>query len=359
MDTRVKHLHLILKEQQLDAILISSPENLYYFGNFTCLSTTEREAYILITKENIYLITSPLYASTKKQKILIKKTSSQKTYGDIIEEIVREEKINILGFEEHYLTVWEFQRLLKRNIKLQKAEISNLRIKKESEEVTAIKKACEIGDKAFKYILNHIKPGIREEHIALQLELFIKKNYATLSFPSIIARGTNAATPHHITGSDRIQNNQFVLLDFGVKVDGYCSDMTRTVFVGKPTHKQKKAYETVRTSQQKAIDYLQKKAQENTTVKAATVDRISRDEMIKNGYPNFPHSLGHGIGIAVHESPSLSPFSQDILREGMVFSIEPGIYISEEIGIRIEDLVYFDKKRITVLTHSPSGLITL
>ncbi|MDP2585725.1 MAG: M24 family metallopeptidase, partial [Candidatus Levybacteria bacterium] len=175
--------------------------------------------------------------------------------------------------------------------------------------------------------------------------------------------GKNSAVPHHQATNNKLTNNEIVLLDFGVKLDNYCSDMTRTVFFGKASAEFKKMYETVLKAQSKAIEFLNTKYLIHNTSKqkiiASDIDNIARKHIISSGYKTIPHSLGHGIGLEVHEKPSLSPKSKDILKKGMVFSIEPGIYIPNFGGVRIEDLVVLEKGKLRLLTHSPKNFIEL
>ena len=185
---------------------------------------------------------------------------------------------------------------------------------------------------------------------------------AQVAFPSIVAFGENAAIPHHMTGDTRLNKIDVVLIDFGARWKGYNSDCTRTHFVGKVPKKWKKIYETVKASQQAAIDYISKQYQTEHQVTKQTsrsnkkaielsdVDKVARNYITTRGYPTIPHSLGHGIGLEVHESPSLSPQSKDILQDGMVFSIEPGIYLPGEMGVRIEDLATIQNGKLLLLT---------
>lgn len=163
------------------------------------------------------------------------------------------------------------------------------------------------------------------------------------------------------TSDDRKQktDGQFVLLDFGIKVDNYCSDMTRTIFYGKASNKQKKIYQTVLEAQTKAADFLNQQIKSKKKVIGKEVDQVARDYIISQGFPAIPHGLGHGIGLEVHEAPRLSPKSDDEITEGMVFSIEPGIYIPGYGGVRIEDLYVVEKSGLRQLTGSSKDIIEL
>ncbi|MBI2334310.1 M24 family metallopeptidase, partial [Candidatus Daviesbacteria bacterium] len=170
------------------------------------------------------------------------------------------------------------------------------------------------------------------------------------------AFGKNSSIPHHQTGDKRLTiNDKLILLDFGVKLNGYCSDMTRTIFFGKPSEKQRKIYETVLEAQKIAIRFINS----GKKIKAKDVDKVAREYIKSMGFPDIPHSLGHGVGLEVHEHPYLSSKSKEELKEGMVFSIEPGIYIPDFGGVRIEDLFVLENRNLRQLTTSHKNLIEL
>ena len=223
-----------------------------------------------------------------------------------------------------------------------------------------IEKACKLTDKAFDYILDKIREGVSEKELAFEIEFFIKKNGADIEFPSIVAFGKNSAFPHHKPTDKRLATNDQILIDIGAKVNGYCSDMSRTVFFGKASSEQKRMYQTVLEAQQKALETLAcKESPSRRRLLAKNLDKIARDYIISKGYPTIPHSLGHGIGRKVHEAPKLSPKSEDILKPCMVFTIEPGIYIEGFGGVRIEDVVALENCRVRLITKAPRGSIIL
>lgn len=362
MNKRINKLRDFLIEKNLDAMLITSVANLMYFSGFIPLDITDREAYVFITRSNAYILTSKLYADEVKVYVkdhILKEISASHTITTSIAHIITDEKLETVGFEEQNLTYAEYQRLANENTQLFPTSINHLRIAKDAEEVSFIAKACSIGDKTFDFILNKIKVGVTEKEIAFEMEMFMRKLQVFPSFPTIVAFGPNAAIPHHVTGDQKLESNTFVLLDFGVKYKNYCSDMTRTVFVGTPSPRQKKIYEAVLDGQKLAIEHIENIYFQKEIVHASEADSIARNHIIEQGYPSFPHSLGHGIGIQVHEAPSLSPNSHDTLESGMVFSVEPGIYITDDIGVRIEDLVAIVDNEVKVLTNAPNELITL
>lgn len=363
MKNRIQNLKVLLKEKKLDAVLISSVANITYLTGYSGFSKDEREAFLLITKKNQHIITDGRYSEAVAIYIphfnLIELTT-KKPLKPILRELFKQEKIKRLGIEEDNITIAENKILSQCVNILQHISLSALRSIKDQHEITMIEQACKLGDKAFKHVLPFLKTGISEKGIAFEIELFIKKNGGELSFPPIVAYGKNASIPHHQSGKAKLKKGDFVLLDFGVKLNNYCSDMTRTLIFGKASAGQKRMYQTVLDAQKKSIDFLHTAYSiQNTLIKASEVDQSAREYIVSKNYPSIPHSLGHGIGIEVHETPSLSPKSKDILKPGMVFSVEPGIYIPEFGGVRIEDLVVLEKNCPKFLTKSPRELIEI
>lgn len=365
MSSRLNLLRRALDEEKLDAVLISSIPNIIYFTNFSDFTTLDRDGYLLITKKNQYIFTHGIY------KEAVEKHVKDFTFIHILREnpisvaikkIVLEEKIKELGFESFDLKVNEYEKLIEEvDEKILKPTniIYKLRIQKTPKEIEAIKKACEIGDKAFDFILSKIKLGISEIELAVELEFFIKRRGAVLSFDSVVAFGENASKPHHVPTATKLKQNSFALIDFGVKLDNYCSDMTRTIFFGKPTSEQKNAYQAILQSQEKAETFIKEKLKIKEKIIGKEVDAVSRNYLIQKGFASMPHSLGHGIGLEVHESPRLTILSEEILKNGMVFTLEPGVYIPGRFGIRIEDIYVIEENKLVQLTKSPKTLVIL
>jgi len=358
---RLQKLQNEIASQNLDAALISNPPNIIYLTNYSGFSSEEREAFLLITPKQQYILTDGRYSQAVKKLIpnfeLIE-ISGKSKFKDLLKILVAKLKIYKLGIEEEDLKVDEY-RLVKKVIKnLQDFKFHQHRRVKTPEEIKLIEKACQIGDKAFELILTKIKKDISEKELMFHLENFIREQGFEPSFKTIVAFAENSAVPHHQTGDKKLKSGDFVLLDFGVKFKNYCSDMTRTRVFGKPSQKQKRIHEVVLDSQKKAITFLQNHLPGRPTpgvgvgVLAKDVDKAARDYILGQGFPSIPHSLGHGIGIEVHEHPYLSMNSKEILEEGMVFSIEPGIYLPELGGVRIEDLFVIEKGGVRQLTKS-------
>lgn len=378
MNSRLTNLNKLLTKNSLDAALISSPANIIYLTNFSHFYHTEREVFLLITKKNRYIFTDGRYteaikkhfqsnviarpsktaaAISNKNKFQLLEISSQNSFDNLLKNIVKKEKILSLGIETNNITVAEHKKIASVVKNLKHFDLTELRIKKDKKEISAIQKACEIGDETFTFILKKIKSGITEKEIAYEMENFIRKKGAEISFRTVVAFGKNSAYPHHKTGNDRLENNDTILLDFGVKYENYCSDMTRTIFLGKASPEKKRVYATVLTAQQKAIEYLKKNIKNQ--IPLSSIDKIARDYIIAQNFPSIPHSLGHGIGLQDHEPHPLSPKSKEIVKNGMVFSVEPGIYLTDSVGVRIEDLIAIQDNKVIHLTHSPKTLIEL
>lgn len=222
------------------------------------------------------------------------------------------------------------------------------------DKVSSVKKACKLTDQAFEFILGKIKTGVTEKDLAKEIKKFIVSKNTKLAFPTIIAFGKNAYEIHHKPTNLKLKSNHgFILLDLGAKVNGYCADMSRTVFFGKADKKQIKIYKTVLEAQEKALRKVK------PDCKTYEIDKAAREYVVKKGFNPIPHWLGHGIGKKVHEDPRISPVSPHIIENGTIFTIEPGIYIKGYGGVRIEDVYYLNKGKVEQLTKSPKKLLEL
>jgi len=344
----------LLKKRQLDAILFSSPKQIIYLTSYGGISQTERDAFILATEKKCYIFTNQLVSAEIKEKIkgaTILEHTRSKPFAKNLADVIKNEKIEKVGFESNNLTVTEYLTLTENiSSRFISVDLSTIRVIKSESEIEQIKKACDIAKKAYNLTCEKIKPGITEKEVASIFEIYILKLGASLSFPTIVAFGKNAATPHHHSDETKLKTNDIILMDFGAEYNSYCSDITRTFFIGKPLPEQKKALEVVQTSQKLAVEFIENALKEKNEISASEVDDIAREYVIEKGYSSIPHSLGHGIGIEVHEAPSISPASSDKLSKGMVFSIEPGIYIEGKFGVRIEDLYTISSAKLVKLT---------
>ncbi|OGG11413.1 hypothetical protein A2Z00_03125 [Candidatus Gottesmanbacteria bacterium RBG_13_45_10] len=236
---------------------------------------------------------------------------------------------------------------------------------KRDDEITNMRRAAKLTDQCYAYIVPRIKPGVTEEEIARDIETFIKNQHAELAFPVIVAFGKNTSIVHHLKASRYVKcrKQEIVLLDFGAKAaGGYCSDMTRMVFIGKPKEKWKRAYQTVLEAQTLAIHFLDScyhvtvHDSRISGVSGAKLDVMVREYIERAGFPPYPHSLGHCLGKEIHELPRLSRNKDAQITPGMVFTIEPGIYIKGDYGIRIEDTVCLKSDGLDIFTRSSKEL---
>ena len=263
-ESRIKLLQDSLVDHEIDGLLITSSYNIAYLTGIHAFSLEEREARIIVSKHNIYLFTDARYTQMVKEFapfVSLIEISGDNPFSKAALEILVKDKIKQLGFEEENISYKEAADLEEKYVDIDfipiEEAVENIRIVKDSDEIEKIRKACTLSDRGFDFIIKHLKPGATELEIKTLLENFIRSEGGEISFASIVAFGKNAAIPHHLSTKDqRLKANDCVLLDFGAKVDGYCSDMTRTVFVGKPTDKFKKMYLATKEAQEVAMDYL-------------------------------------------------------------------------------------------------------
>jgi len=352
----------IIKSGEFDAVLISSVHHISHLTGYSNFSNQEREAFLLVTQDSQYIFTDGRYTEAIAgfvQDFELLELTMETPLEKHLEKLSRKHRIKRLGIEEGNLTVAEFNKLKKTFSQINGAKIDSIRSIKEGWEIGQIERACQLGDKAFDFVLQRLKPGMSEIEVAYEMEMFIRENGASLSFDTIIGFGNNSSVPHHHTGKVVLEDKpeQFILMDFGVRFEGYCSDMTRTVFWRKASAKQKKIYQTVFDAQKLAAEFIDKNiGKEGNAAEAA---RIANDYIVSKGFPAIPHGLGHGVGLEIHEHPRLGMKSKDVLVEGMVFSIEPGVYIPGFGGVRIEDLYTIQGNRLKQITQASKELIEL
>ena len=281
--------------------------------------------------------------------------------GDLfgcLNQAITDLNISCLGFEENYLTVGEFNVFSSRlyaEFKPMQKEINQFRACKESWEIERMIKAQEITDRAFTEVCTRIQEGMSEKELAAELIYCLYKNGGEgLSFDPIVVSGPNTSMPHGVPGDRKLQKGDFITMDFGVIYQGYCSDMTRTVALGYATDEMKKVYNTVLRAQLAGI------AASHAGATGKEVDAAARDIIREAGYGEyFGHSYGHSLGLEIHEAPNCTPKNENPIPLHVVCSAEPGIYIPDQFGVRIEDVVIFEENGCTDITHSPKELIIL
>jgi len=342
----------------VDAILVTSQKNRFYFTNFSSTA-----GYLLLSKKGNVFVTDFRYAEMaaplKNEGVEVIITEAGRTSGQIINEKIDEFGIKTMGFEDTEMTYADYQRYKAAFEKVELVpvgkDIEFVRRYKTQEELDNIAKAQAITDKVFDHMLTVIKPGLTEIDLAVELECTIRRLGGDgIAFDTIIASGENSSKPHAHPTTKKIVNGDPVTMDFGAKFNGYCSDMTRTVFVGSVSDEMKKIYETVLAAQMNVLNNMK------PGMTGKELDALARDLITEAGYGQyFQHSTGHSLGLDIHESPNLSSLCDIIFEPTMLGTVEPGIYVAGLGGVRIEDLVIFTQDGIKDLTTSSKEIIIL
>lgn len=351
-----KKVQEILQKLEIDAVLISNGNNMFYVSGFS-----GETGYVYVSAKRHAIITDFRYTIQAEMEAegyeVI--TIGSGGYEEAINDILREEQTKRLGFEAEDMLYATYHKL-KKNLIVDELvpmgdEITRLRRIKTPQELEYIKKAEAIGDQVFSEMLDFIKPGMTELEIAARIEYLLKVyGGQKSSFPAIVASGINSSMPHAVPTDKKIEKGDFLTMDFGCVYNGYCSDMTRTIVIGKASEKQKEVYNTVLKAQLAALDFIK------AGLTGKEVDKVARDIIYNAGYEGcFGHGLGHSVGLFIHESPRLSPAEDEVLLAGMTETVEPGIYIKGFGGVRIEDLVVVTETGCENFTHSEKNLIEL
>jgi len=342
-----------LSGHDADAFLVTKTENKNYLSMFYSTSFE-----LLITPEDNYIITDFRYAEAASElEPLYKVVVTAPQYS--LMDFLAEQRLKSIGLEFKMATIDFYAELDEKmpwmDIVPFDGLIEDIRVIKDAGELASIAHAEKIGDMAFSYILDEIRPGVSEKEIALKLELKMRELGAEkLSFDTIVVSGVRSSLPHGHPSEKLIETGDFVTMDFGCVYNGYCSDMTRTVAVGKVSAEQRRVYDIVLRAQKAVCDGL------TAGLAAKDADAIARDIITAEGFGDcFGHGLGHGVGLEIHEAPTANPRSKEILKENMLVTVEPGIYIPGKFGVRIEDLSVITNSAIINLTESVKELIIL
>lgn len=353
MNEKIRWLRNKIKSINLDAMIVSNPINITY------LTGLKEEGILILGRKENFFITDGRYVEAVNSKLTIE----DEIIVEDIRDLSQEDRENLflfcenVGFEEHYVTYSKYKEYMYKykinNLVETEKIIEKQRAIKDEEEIKNITKACNITDDCFEYLLNYIKIGMTEKQIANAIERFFRINGADgLAFDTIVASGSNSSKPHAVPTDRKIENGDVITIDMGCKYNGYCSDMTRTIFVGEISEEVKKVYNLVLKNQMQTI----KEMHEGTICKNLAKMVINDFEI--NGY-DLIHGLGHSVGLEIHEIPTLGSKSEAILKPNMIITDEPGIYIAGHFGIRIEDTVIVGKSIGVPLTKSSKEIIII
>jgi len=351
MRARTIQTALKLKSVVVDWVFLTSPTAIRYISGFN-----GSEGALLISKDKQYLLVDGRYTSQARQQA--PEFEVVECENGILSQL-EEFEIRSLGYEAKYMSVKKFDMINELLPEVILVDITylveDMRECKTEEEVDKLKKAAKIANQTFSHIRRYIRPGMSERQVALEIEYDMRRQGATAtSFDTIVASGQRTAMPHAKPTEKIIEIGDFVMMDFGCVADGYCSDTTRMVIMGQPTDKQQKIYDIVLEAQLMALANIK----EGITAREA--DAFARGSIKNAGYGDkFTHSLGHGVGMDVHEKPSVSPKNENPLKAGMIISVEPGIYLPGEFGVRIEDVVRVTESGLENLTTIDKSLIVI
>ena len=346
--TYLEQLYIVLKNNHLDGLIISHQPNITYLTDYL-----SADSYLLITKKKNFFITDSRFYQQARHflngfNIKLGGNCIFKTIAKLAQGL----KIRRLGFESSNLDVAQYRQIKKYLSSIcfvsTHGLIEELRKIKKLEEIAKIKMSVGIAAQALKYVRKIIRPGLSEIEIAAELERFIRYNGArTTSFETIVAFGTNSAFPHHLTSRKKLKKYECILIDIGVDYQHYKSNLTRTFFLGRIPSKFSEIYEIVRQAQTQAIKEIK------PGVRLCEIDKSARQYIAKHGYGGFfAHNLGHGIGLEIHEQPFISKNYKQLTEVGMVFTVEPAIYLPGKFGVRIEDDILVTKRGCEVLSDT-------
>ncbi|MEM1628035.1 MAG: Xaa-Pro peptidase family protein [Desulfurococcaceae archaeon] len=349
-----------IEEKGFDIAFIAPGSDFYYLTGIRPGYTLERPFILIITPRDYNLVVPALYKyeienSWLKERVLIWRDGEDPFV--FMKNIIKDMEVKRALIDD-YMPAGILIKLIKLMpgvvIEPLSTVMSDLRAIKSELELQYIVEACRIVDHVFQELLEIDPRGKREKDIAKYIEKLIEEKGGEPCFSPLVAYGANAANPHHVSGNELIRDNNVLILDYGARYNGYCSDITRTVFIGDVSNEIKEVYKIVLDAHDLGVEYVRE------GVYAEDIDSVVRNYITKHGYgDNFIHRTGHGLGLDVHEDPYIAPGNKTVLRNGMVFTIEPGIYINGKFGVRIEDDVAIIGNKGVLLTRSSREMITL
>lgn len=352
--TNLQRLQAATKERGLEAFLASQISNVQWATGFTGSS-----GLLIAQPANALFITDSRYTVQAKEEVKgaeVESFASPTTSEAFLSEQAARLGIKKLGFESQSVSYANFldwkEKLAPIELVPVKDMFEPLRLVKSQDEIARIRRACELADACFAHVLAHVQAGVAEYDINLEIEFFFRRHGAALAFEPIVVSGERSARPHGKASDKKLARGDFVTMDFGAKLDGYCSDITRTVVVGEASARHREIYEAVLQAQLAALEAMK------PGMKAADVDKIARDLLATHDLAKyFGHGLGHGLGKDVHDGGRMGTSSSNVLAPGQIWTVEPGVYIEGFGGVRIEDDVAVTEGGIDILTHSPKELL--
>ncbi len=356
MSSRLEQLRAKLDELGLDALIVSRGEDQRWLAGFS--GHADYDSVMLVSKNDARIVTDFRYtqaASAQAPALRVVQIERGKfEIGEALRDFARENNLRVIGYEPQHVTVFRFKQWQKgarqAGAKLKPAEdlVKNLRAVKDENEIELVRRAVQLTDEAFAHFARVVRPGMTEKQGAWLIESYFREHGAEgNAFDPIVASGPNAALPHAVPSDREIQLGEPLTIDIGARLDGYNADLTRTIILGHTTSKFNEIYGIVLKAQQA----VEKRARVGMTGKQ--VDRLARRVIEKAGYGDtFGHGLGHGVGRVVHEFPRAAKTSRDVIAPNMLLTVEPGIYLPEWGGVRIEDLIVFRDDGVEILTRA-------
>jgi Xaa-Pro aminopeptidase len=349
---RIAKLREKLDEQDLDAILITNEHNRRYFSGFKATAGT-----LIVSRDDAVLATDFRYTEQAELQAPAFRVQQIRSQLKWLPELLSGMDASNVGIEADDMTIASLERVKKAFSEDGENAVeptftntsgigAEIRAIKDPEELALLEKAIQMGDRAFDDVSARIEPGVVESEVAWEIEKSIREQGAeSLSFETIVGSGPNGARPHHLAGDRILQAGEPIVIDMGCQYQGYCSDLTRTIVLGEPDDEFKKIYDITLTAQLAAIESVE------SGMTGVETDAVARNVIAEAGYgDNFGHSLGHGVGLEIHEGPGVSAMSKGVLTDGMVFTVEPGIYLTGWGGVRIEDVVVLENGKPRVLS---------
>jgi Xaa-Pro aminopeptidase len=345
-----------MEKTGLPALLVSNVDNAGWLTGFSGSS-----ANIVVTPKEALFITDSRYTIQAREEVSsmpVETYASPVEMSEFVAQQLKKMGVQKIGFESSTTTYDQFEKL---KVKLSGIELvpaadmfTDLRLIKTEEEIEKTRAACRLADKCFEHVQRMIQPGVSEWDIGLEIEFYFRRNMADIAFSPIVASGWRGALPHGRASEKKLEPGDFVTLDFGAKLDGYNSDITRTPILGPVSDRHKFIYDRVLAAQLAALDFMKPGVLAHD-VDAAARDLLAKDDLAKY----FGHGLGHGLGRSVHDGGRLGTNSQTVLAPGQIWTVEPGVYIEGFGGVRIEDDVVVTETGIEILTKSPKELLVL